>query len=485
MFNSTMIKRGLIAAACTTGLLLTGTASAANWLMLQGTEHPKKKGQRLFAFVQPAWTSNDGDKLEGLLGGGAVNNGSFAAPNTVTPDFNETEQVYLRRARLGSRGTFTGGFANSFTAKMNYFFLLALDDGLFNQDQFTTDRDPVTLDHASLTFNHIPGARVRVGLFKNPISEEIYQAVNTIDFIEFSSFGRTQVLENFYSGNATPVGSVGGTTPAIGTPQRGAYGFSAARDWGIQVFDSFKVANKSWDLSYAIKVGRGEAISRGNDSDNNNELYLYASAEKNLPGGRGPRKNGVKFYAWHQSGEREFYTDATNQEFDRSRYGIGVKGLGKFFGSKYKHRFAAELAYAKGMIFMGPAAGVAGSLPVSFAVDEDNKSRGLQFEYGFYLNKNWQFDIRWNREQRLYSRADEINDGAEREITETTLGVTYHFTKKARLTFNYDFRDVDAPNNYNGDNGLPGGAQNVINNNVDIVTDSIGDRVGLQLTYIF
>ena len=480
MFTSTSIKRGIIAAACTTGLLLAGTASAANWLMLQGTEHPKKKGQRLFAFVQPAWSSNPGaDKLEGLVGGGAANNGQFAAPNTVTPDFNETEQVYLRRARLGSRGTFTGPFANSFTAKMNYFFLLALDDGLFNQDQFTSDRDPATIDHASLTFNHIPGARIRVGLFKNPISEEIFQAVNTIDFIEFTTFGATQVLENFYSGNGTAAGLVPGSDNT-GTPQTGAYGFSAARDWGIQIFDSFKVANKSWDLSYAVKVGRGEAISRGNNSNDGNELYLYASAEKNLPGGRGPRKNGVKFYAWHQSGEREFYTDPTGQEFDRIRYGVGVKALGKFFGSKYKHRFAAELAYAKGMIFAGPLAGVGGSLPVVFGLDEDNKSRGFQVEYGFYLNKNWQFDVRWAREDRFYEVADGIDPGAERELTETTLGATYHFTKKARLTLNYGFRDVKQPTDYSL-TGAAGGT----NTNVGIVTDSIGDRVGLQLTYIF
>jgi len=483
MFKPTTLKRVAMAVACAAGLGVAGSASAANWLMLQGTEHPKKKGQRLFAFIQPAYSKSTGDRLEGLVGGGAVNNGAYAAPNTITPDFNETSQVYMRRARLGSRGTFTGAFANSFTAKMNYFFLLALDDGLFNQNQFSGDRNPVTIDHASVTFNHIPGARIRAGLFKNPISEEIYQAVNTIDFIEFTTFGATQVLENFYSGNGTAAGLLPGSDNT-GTPENHAYGFSAARDWGVQVFDSFKVANKSWDLSYAIKVGRGEAIRQGSDTDDNKELYLYASAEKNLPGGRGPRKNGIKYYAWHQSGKRQFSSDATDEEFDRRRYGIGVKALGKFFGSKYKHRFGAELAYAEGMIFAGPLAGVGGVLPVVFGLDDDNKSRGLQFEYGFYLNKNWQFDIRWAREDRFYEVADGIDPGAERELEETTLGVTYHFTKKARMTFNYGFRDVEKPTDYTAAFSNAGVA-NATNNNVDIVTDSIGDRIGLQLTYIF
>ncbi|MDT8404711.1 porin [Sulfuriflexus sp.] len=493
---TTPLKKGLLAMCCAATLFgSVSSAQAANWLMLQGTEHPKMPDHRLFAFVQPAWSASTGaDKLEGLIGAGAAANGSYAVPNTVTPDFDRTQSLYMRRARLGVRGRLSGPLKNSFTAKINYFGMLALDDGLFNQNQFDTDRRPVSLDHASLTFNHIPGARVRVGLFKNPSSEEIFQGVNTIDFIEFSTFGATQVLENFYSGNTTLIGNnpAPAAGNAIGTPQRSAYGFSAARDWGIQVFDSFKVANKSWDLSYAVKVGRGESISRGSDSDNNKELYLYASAEKLLPGGRGPKKNGVKMYAWHQSGERQFYTDTTDKEFDRTRYGVGVKGLGKFFGSKYKQRFAAELAYAKGMIFLGPVAGVAGQTgngyvgTVQLATDDANKSRGLQFEYGFYLDKNWQFDIRWAREQRLYSVATGIDPGNERELDETTLGVTYHFTPKTRLTFNYGFRDVKQPNDYSAAfNGGNAGATAGANNNVPIVIDSIGDRIGLQLTWVF
>ncbi len=496
MFKSTTFKRSLIAAACTTGLLLSGSASAVNWLMLQGVEGKKAPDHRLFAFIQPAYDASvGGDKLQGLVNPATgvafpqgVANGQHAVPNTITPEFNETSEIYMRRARVGMRGRFSGPWKNSFTSKINYFVMVALDDGLFNQNQFSTDRRPLTIDHASLTFNHIPGARIRVGLFKNPVADEVFQGVATIEFIQFTSFNATQVLENFYAGNARAPGS---TTGASGTAQYSAYGFSAVRDWGVQVFDSFKVANKSWDLSYAIKVGRGEAISRGNDSNGDNELYLYASAEQNLKGGRGPRKNGIKYYAWHQSGDREFYTDATNESFDRTRYGIGVKALGKFFGSKYKHRFGAELAYAKGMIFMGPAAGVArgnataGPGSVSFASDEDNKSRAFQIEYAFYLNKNWQFDIRWAREQRLYETSANINKGAEREIDETTLGVTYHFTKKSRMTFNYAFRDVEAPTDYDTATGIGAAAATRFTNNANIVTDSIGDRVGLQLTYIF
>lgn len=482
-------KKGLLAIGCAATLMGTvPSAQAANWLMLQGTENPKAPDHSLVAFIQPVYTNNVGaDKLEGLVGAGAPGNGSYSVANTVAPDFDKQQGITLRRARLGMRGKFSGPLKNSFTAKMNYFALLAVDDGLFNQNQFEAGRTrPVSLDHLSLTFNHIPGARIRAGLFKNPVSEEVFQGINLIDFVDFTSFTATQVLENFYSGNTTAVGQTP-NSDNIGTPQRSAYGFSAARDWGIQVFDSFKVANKSWDLSYAVKVGRGEDIHRGNDSDNNKELYLYVSAEKDLPGGKGPRKNGIKTYAWHQSGKRQFYTDATDKEFDRTRYGIGVKGLGKFFGSKYKQRFAAELEYVKGMIFLGPVAGVAGNTgngyisTVQLAADEANKSRALQLEYGFYLDRHWQFDARWSREQRLYSVAANIDPGNERELTDTTLGVTYHFTPKARVTMNYTFRDVDQPKQYSGN----GAISTFSNTNVGIVTDNVSDRVGLQLTYIF
>ena len=488
---TTPLKKGLLAMCCAATLFgSVSSAQAANWLMLQGTEHPKMPDHRLFAFVQPVYTNNVGaDKLQGLTLVAAPANGAYAAPNTVPPDFNRTQDITLRRARLGMRGRFSGPLKNSFTSKMNYFALLALDDGLFNQNQFDTDRRPASLDHLSLTFNHIPGARIRAGLFKNPVSEEVFQGINLIDFVDFTSFTASQVLEYFYSGNTTAVGQVPGSDD-IGERQRSAYGFSAARDWGIQVFDSFKVANKTWDLSYAVKVGRGEDVHRGSDSDNNEELYLYASAEKMLPGGRGPRKNGIKTYAWHQSGKRQFYTDTTGQEFDRTRYGIGVKALGKFFGSKYKHRFAAEYGHAEGMIFLGPIAGVAGQTgnpfvgTVQLAADDDNKSRALQLEYGFYLDKNWQFDVRWSREQRLYETAAQIDPGNERELTDTTLGVTYHFNKKSRLTLNYTFRDVDQPNKYTAaySNPVVAGASN---NNVGIVAKSVSDRIGLQLTYIF
>ena len=78
-------------------------------------------------------------------------------------------------------------------------------------------------------------------------------------------------------------------------------------------------------------MGRGEAISTTDDNKFHPELYLYGSAEYSLPGGRGPRKNGVKLYTWRQQGKRDFASDPTGTSYKRTRQGIGFKAVGKLF----------------------------------------------------------------------------------------------------------------------------------------------------------
>ena len=489
-----MSKVNLFKRACRAGLLcacmtgFVGQAHAANWLMLQGVENPKLPPQRLFAFVQPTFFHTQGEKLSGLTGPFAGNNGKLGTANTIAPKFNDGSRLDIQRARLGSRGRFTGAFGNSFTKKMNYFFLVEMAPNLLTYNQFDPNRARVVaLDHASLTFNHIPGARIRVGLFKNPTSEELFQGIATFNYIGFTDFSARENLERFFKGANKPAGSP--SSPSLGTVSQGvtAYGFSGVRDWGVQVFDSFK--RGKWDLSYAVKVGRGEALSQPKDTDNNRELYLYASAEYNLPGGKGPYKNGVKLFGWHQSGKREFRSDTTGADYNRRRYGIGVSALGKFFGFSHKQRFGAELMFAEGMIFLGPTGGVANSgvAPlangaVQIAADDSNKARAITLDYGYYLNRKWHFDVRYDRDEVLYDRASTVNAGNERTFTNWTLGATYNFTKKARMTFNYTFRNADAPNDYTT---FTGGNAAVVTSNVRKIVDNIDDIYALQLTYIF
>lgn len=465
-------------------------AMSVNWLILQGTEHPLAAEYKFLGLLQPACSYDTSSELSGLSDSPGVvdfsaNNGRRLAMTSVSPWFEDSSECHLRRAKFGARGIFTGTLRNSFTAKMNYFALFEAAPNLMTYDPFGDRARGIALDHLSLTFNHLPGARIRAGLFKTPGAEELLQGVHTLDYIEFTDFTSRELLERFVSGAEKPAASP--ESPALGTATNAAYGINAARDWGIQLFDSFP--GSSWDLSYAIMLGRGEAIQESHTDNNHPELYLYTSAEYDLPGGIGAAKNGVKLFGWYQTGKREFSSDPDKQEYDRIRYGFGARALGRFMKSRYKYRLGTELMFAEGMIFIAPAGGVAdgavsnGNLQI--AAESGNKSRGATFDIGFYPNNKWQFDLRFHRHELLYRKAASINPGNERILRETTLGLNYHFSRKLRLTLNYVFRDVKAPTAYVSGGGFPpANASSAITDNVNTIVNNIEDRILLQLTWL-
>ncbi len=473
-----------------TCLIYANPAVSVNWLMLQGTEHPLAPEHKFLGFIQPAYSYDTSNELSGLTDSPgppdfSPNNGERLALTTVAPWFDDKEKLHLRRAKFGVRGIFTSVLRNRFTSKMNYFTLFEVAPNLMTYDPFGERARAIALDHLSITFNHLPGARIRTGLFKTPGPEELLQGVHTLDYIEFTDFTAREVLERFITGAAKPAASP--TSPELGTPMNTAYGTNAVRDWGVQVFDSFK--NNHWDLSYAVMLGRGEAIQKKNTTNDNHELYLYTSADHDLSGGRGPGKNGLKFYGWYQNGKREFSTDPDKTEYDRKRYGFGSKLLGRFFESKYKYRLGFELMFADGMIFIAPSGGVAngnvnnGNLQI--AAESGNRSRGATLDLGFYPNNKWQFDLRFHQHDLLYQTTASINPGNERVLTATTLGLNYHFSRKVRLTINYVFRNVKAPTPYASTAGFPpSNVSDGLTSNVNTVVSTVEDRVLLQLTWI-
>jgi hypothetical protein len=437
-------------------------AYAANWLMLQGTEPPKRT-HKLWGFVQPTYVSNKGDELAGLIGAAATpNNGKLVGNNVVAPEFEDKSDFNFRRARFGARGRIN--------ENINYFTLFEVAPNLLTYDPFGERARNVALDHMSATFSYIDGARIRVGLFKTPGPEEIFQAIHTFDYIEFTDFVAREMLERFVSGNQNCPGCSAGNS---GTPTNTAYGFNGARDWGIQIFDAIK--SGEWTWSYALMMGRGEGIHEKSDSDSNKETYVYGSAEYALPGGKGPGKHGVKIFAWQQKGKREFESDTSGESFDRIRQGIGFKALGKLFGGQFRQRISAELMMADGMIFIAPFGNVKGG-NLMYATDKGNKAKGISLDYGFYMGRKWQFDLRFDRNNLLYEQATNIGPHSEREITGKTVGVTYRVKPKQRITFNYIIREAKAPNPQ-PNAGLA--------NNVPIIVDSLGNRIAAQYTWIF
>ena len=133
------------------------TVQAANWLMLQGTEKDgASKRAHVWGFVQPEYQTTDGTKLKA-----GPWSGQDAIFNQIGPDLNGDTQFNIRRARLGVRGT---GFP--LDSKVNYFLLAE-----FGNNGITRaggQKGAAKLTDASITLNHIPGARIRVGQFKTP-----------------------------------------------------------------------------------------------------------------------------------------------------------------------------------------------------------------------------------------------------------------------------------------------------------------------------
>lgn len=405
-------------------------AEAANWLMLQGTERDAAAGRaKVWGFIQPEFQYTEGSALEG---------GAFAGKpaqfNMINPNFTSRATFQIRRARIGVRGQ---GFP--LDGKTNYFIL-----GEFGNNGITVPgggKGAGKLTDASVTFSHIPSARIRVGQFKYPGSEEGLQAIHVFDYINFTWATDQLLLERFFdaqSGNASPNGSVG-----------------AFRDIGVQLFDSKKLTN-NWFGSYAFMVGNGNGINR---SDNNGakDYYAYAAAEQ-IYGGKGARVESLKMFAWYHTGKRTI----AEGEFDRTRSGLGATFR------KAKYRAAFEYIMADGMIFNGTSAGGRPLDGATFSVLPEDKANGWYVHGGYMVMPKLELDLRYD----VLNRGTETTAG-ERKYSTLTLGAQYFVNKKTRVVFNYEMRDAEAP-------GLA--SSHAANDKILGVMD---DRISMQVLAIF
>lgn len=478
------------------GVLAAGQAHAADWLMLQGAE-PKDVTHRFIGVVQATYANQFGcDALSGLAAangtatgnpnaGPGLNNGRYNNNCANGPEFRGPEGFALDNLMLGARGNIVPG-------RINYFVAANLGENNATYLPFKTSRERLlALTDASVTFSYIPGARIRAGLFKKPGPEELMQSVEATDYIFPTDFVARVQQERFIHGNAQTGQPIPGQGYA-GNISAYGYDFDAGRDWGVQAFDAFK--REKWTYSYAVMLANGNG-TRHEDNNGDKDLNLYASAEHDLPGGKGPLKHGVKLYGYHQQGARNFTVDAAgtqSQDFDLIRYGVGAKALGELFGAQAgKHRLGFELMYADGMVHYMPTGNVAdgayGGNAMQMAAERGNKARGITLDYGYYLNPSWQFDVRYARDDLLYQTAGVWKASDQRVFEFLTLGVNYHFTPKTRLTVDYEFRDGWAPNSVQPTGSTVVAVNNaaVQTRNANIMLDSIGDRVGVRLTHSF
>ena len=444
------IRKKIVAGAACLGLLLgTGNAFGANWLTLQGTEPAgAERLAKVWGFVQVQYQNDQSDPNPA---------GGYIPPKLIAPDWESQSAFNVNRARIGVRGV-----AMPLDPKINYFLLVELGNNGITEpgDSFAKATD------ASVTFNHFSGARIRAGLFKYPGAEEGMQAIHVFDYINFTWVTAQMLLERFPNKNYTA------NIPAQPLPPETRFngfenGVGAFRDVGIQVFDWFNVG-KDWEISYAAMIGNGNGLNFS-DNDDNKDYYLYASAEK-VYGGKGPRRQGLKMFAWYQDGKRT--ADLTNddifnpEEYDRERYGIGAKYL------RNGIRVSAEYMKGKGMIWQAPhnpswGIGPGQGNPARPGNGSSAKGKGYYVEGGYrFKGTPWELDLRYDKYDRLDGDLLQIN------FKRTTLGVQYFFNPRVRAAFNYEFRSANAPNF---------GAGKGPNANVD----GIDNRIGVQITAIW
>ena len=453
-------KKVALAATCTA--LLGGamtTANAANWLMLQGTEKQDAAPRaKVWGFIQGKYESNASEANAG---------GGYVPAKLVGPALTSQSTFAINRARLGVRGQ-----GMPLDGKVNYFLLAEFGNNGITQP----GGNSAIVTDASVTLNHLPGARVRFGLFKTPGSEEIYQGIITFDYINMTNFANQQLIER--SPNDVYTANVGAQQEtATGNLNTFTKPVSAARDTGIQVFDTFK--SGQWEHSYSVMVGNGNGLNM-NDNDSNQDTYLYWSSEL-VTGGKGPFTKGLKMYAWSQSGKRLLDNTACAADpcvaadhnpvaYDRNRSGIGAKYLSN------RMRVAFEYAMADGMIWLGPHAPTFDMNPaVPMGNGEKGKASAYQLDVGYFIpSTKWEVDARYDVYNRLTNDTPHPVNGRtfQTDWTTLTVGVQYHFNKKTRFTLNHAMRTVTAPDwpGATGPNAEVGG---------------ISDITAMQITHVF
>lgn len=305
---------------------------------------------------------------------------------------------------------------------------------------------------ASLTFNSLGLARLRLGLFRQPLGDE---AASPQQRYIWPSHVAQQILQEGYFRSDNSVN---------GDPNFDLGPISGFRDIGLQVFDTIKTGN--WEHTYALMLGRGTGVDPTLDQTGVDK-YLYWSSERIL-GSTGKRRDGLKLYAWGQFGERELRAGPlqTEQEFNRRRLGIGATlRTGPW-------SLSGEWITAKGMIYHGSDGGTIpgrpsndGTLVSGYNVLPASRADGWYLDLGYRVSEP--FDLRL--------RYDVLNRGTDSPETEVkfqglTIGGSYVFSPAAQLLFDVQLRRYSAPQQ-SGDS------------TTNRLLDGVDHRIGLRFIY--
>ncbi|HLF98471.1 MAG TPA: hypothetical protein VI457_15125 [Methylococcaceae bacterium] len=428
-------------ARCLAGFLLLlmppfAPAHAVNWVEALGAV-PEGSGPSLqvHGFIQPEIQATENSKLvAGPWAGQRMN------ANLMRPEFRNPVDINVARFRPGIRGRLVDG--------VNYRAVMELGYNAATR----WESYPLLLD-AYLTFTSTPLAKLRIGQFKTPISEEAQQPYHY--FINFANVSNLLLQEFFFKND--------GSDPARRNEPTGA--ISSYRDVGLEAFDSYRAGD--WELSWAAMIGNGNGIQRW-DNDGNQDFYLFGATEYLFGGSQGPYREGLKFFGWYQHGQRFLDTASGRDEFERERWGGG------FTLRQGPWRSTMEYAGGDGMIFAGTDGAARNGARsndriqvASFNVQPEESAFGFLTEVGYRLTPEWELEARYDE----YTSGTRI-EANERFFRTVTLGAQYFYTPQSHVTFNYEFRSADAPN-------LAGAS--TVNRNLD----QLDDRISMQVFHAF
>lgn len=443
---------------------ISPAAFASNWFQLQNSEAPGAPAYKFWGFIQPQYVSNMGGAVNGITApaGLAAYNGQTPIFNEVGPDLKHKDQLQIFRARPGVRGVIPGTDEN-----INYFLLAELgNNGL-------TQQRPAVMTDASVSFNYIPGARIRVGLGRLPIGEEAMLGEPAIDYINFSGVTDGLLNERF----VTPYVDTRAHSPILGVPMQqsqvvGPVG--AFRDVGIEVYDWF--THEQWEYTYAVMASQGNGVNFDNSPNSGNNDVTGRLQASYIFGGKGPKREDVTVFAWHQQGGRAY----SGFSYSRVREGMGAKYV------QGNLRLSGEYISGKGMIYVGknpPFNDLGGTAfePVDLlAAASSNEAKG------YYLDMGWKFDSKWEADVR-YDLFDKMSNSAfdERVAKTWTVGGQYFYSPALRLVVNYEFRTLTAPDPTTPGVSGTAAAQKTQLTDAGIIGNSMGNRLSAQLTYQF
>ena len=400
-------------------LAMPRTARAADWPIVTATEEGSKDTPfRFFGFAQVVGEANVlGSRVTGLTAPKLRQyEGQWATFNTL-PDSDATWGLSVRRLRPGVRGSVPGT-----NQKITYIATVEL--GRAGVTRLT----PATPMDVGITFSYIPGARLRIGQFKLPLSDEVVEA-NPLasEFVNYSNVATQLLLESQVKN---------------GVITSNAYGF---RDLGVEAFESFSLGKKL-SLAYAFMVSQGRMGAV--DDDPEKDVSGRVTTSWVFSGKRSDaHRQELSLYVWGLHGTRE-YAGARAQ---RNRSGTGVSL------ELEPVRLRAEVVSAQGMVAIGGQPPFEGA---QVAMAPNGRALGVVAFARVRLGGHVLLKLRYDELHRQTESAPDT-----RIFRTLTPALEVQVTPKMRLMLDYERRWILAPD-------ATADAKRIV--------DTAGDRVMLQ-----